>query len=408
MTFAQPMTSAGPGPRPEAARPPGRVAALDGLRGIAIIAVLLFHLELFDGGFLGVDLFFALSGYLITELLLRERSRTGRISLTRFWERRIARLLPAFTVMLLVVSIAVGVSGSRDLIVSTASDGPWAAANLLNWHLIDDSFGYWDRFGVPRVFEHLWSISVEEQFYLVWPLLVVTATAVPRRAPALVLGSAITLSCLSVVAMIALADPADPTRVYMGTDTRAFSLLLGAAAATGPVQSLLSGVAGWSRMLLMIGAAAAIGGMWLSAHGTGSSWLFAGGLPAHSLLCALLIGLVARGPRTIVCRLLGWRPLGWVGRLSYSLYLWHWPVITLLSPARTGLPAIPTVALVLAVSTAAAGLSLTLVEDPIRFRLKGRAAHCTLIGLALVVAAIVAAWLLLPAPTAPLVDVDAL
>ena len=217
----------------------GRLPALDGLRGVAIVGVLLFHAGHLGGGFLGVDLFFALSGYLITDLLLREIRAGGTVSLTEFWGRRIRRLLPALATVLVVVTLLVWVLGDDDLRRSALSDGPWVQANLVNWHLLGEQAGYWEGFGAGRVFGHLWSIAVEEQFYLVWPVVLLLVARRAQRVEARVAWIAVVVSVASLVLMLLLFDPADTTRVYTGTDTRAFSLMLGALMATGPVRRAL-------------------------------------------------------------------------------------------------------------------------------------------------------------------------
>src|SRR6476469_10968331 len=184
-------------PTPQAVRHGQHLPALDGLRGVAIVGVLLFHTGYLAGGFLGVDLFFALSGYLITDQLLREAESTGTVSLVAFWGRRARRLLPALATMLAGVALLVWWVGPPDLVRTTVADGPWVQLNLVNWHLLAESAGYWDRFGAARVFEHLWSIAVEEQFYLVWPVLVAVWW---RRAAAV----AAVISVVSLVAMVVL------------------------------------------------------------------------------------------------------------------------------------------------------------------------------------------------------------
>lgn len=364
--------------------------ALDGVRGVAILGVLLFHTGHLSGGFLGVDLFFALSGYLITDLLLREAAATGTVSLVAFWGRRVRRLLPALATVLVTVTLLVWAVGPPDLVRTTLADGPWVQANLVNWHLLAESAGYWDRFGATRVFEHLWSIAVEEQFYLAWPVLLLV---IARRHVAVV---AVSGAVVSLILMVVLVDPADPSRVYTGTDTRAFSLLLGALVATGPVRARLAGVPGrWAGALSVL-SAAAMGVMWVLADGVSSSWLFTGGLFAHALAAALLIAL-CRGSAV-----LSWRPLRWLGLVSYSLYLWHWPVIVVLSPHLT--EPVRTV-VVFAVSISVAALSKYLVEDPIRFRAgwaRGRTGSLAFTALMVGMAAL---WLLLPAPAPPVVDV---
>ncbi|WP_022927423.1 acyltransferase family protein [Patulibacter americanus] len=400
-------------PRPGTAPPrvgsKPHLPALDGLRGLAILGVLLFHTDHLPGGFLGVDLFFALSGYLITGLLLREVDRTGTVSLMAFWGRRVRRLFPALAVMLVVVAVVVRLGASPPTVRATFADGPWVQLNLVNWHLLAESASYWDRFGEDRVFEHLWSVAVEEQFYLVWPvvlLCVVRVGAAVDRRVALVAGVG---SVVSFALMVVLVDPADPTRVYTGTDTRAFSLLLGAAVATAPVRTAAARVAGRRGAgASMIALTLGMGVAWVLVEGATSSWLFQGGLFVHSAAAALLIGLCVQAPGATMARAFSWRPLRGLGVVSYSLYLWHWPVIALLSPQRTGLDGWGRTAAVFVVSIGVAVLSKVLVEDPIRFR--ARWARGRLGGLAFVTAMVALAvlWSATPAPAPPTIDVTEL
>ncbi|MEU4519206.1 acyltransferase [Amycolatopsis sp. NPDC024027] len=385
-----------------------RLPALDGLRGIAILGVLAFHTGHLPGGFLGVDLFFTLSGYLITELLLREVEATGAVSLVAFWGRRIRRLLPALVTMLAGVTVLVWAAGPPDLVRTTLDDGPWVQLNLLNWHLLAESAGYWDRFGSQRVFEHLWSIAVEEQFYLLWPPVLLVVARFAKRPDTWVAVVAATASIGSLALMVTLAGAGDPSRVYTGTDTRAFSLLLGALVATGPVRAALARAAvrwaGAAAALLMAGIAI----LWSLADGTTSRWLFTGGLFAHSLAAALLIGLCVPAPRTWVATGLAWPPLRWCGLISYSLYLWHWPVFVLLSPERTGLDGLPRTLAVLAVSLGLATLSKYLVEDPIRFRARWARGRSGLLAFTAVMAGLAVLWVVLPAPAPVVVDITGL
>ncbi|WGD37642.1 acyltransferase [Lysinibacter sp. HNR] len=384
------------------------IPALDGLRGLAIFGVLLFHTDNLAGGFLGVDLFFALSGYLITDLLLRELNRSGGISLLGFWERRIRRLFPALALMILAVTAAVWIMGDSDLMKTTRSDGPWVVFNLMNWHLLAESAGYWDRFGVGRVFEHLWSIAVEEQFYVVWPLLVLLVAFIGYRTHRIIAFLAAGIAIVSLVCMIVLVDPGDPTRVYMGTDTRAFSLLLGAVVATGPVRLILGrvtrvwvGVIG-AVLLVVLGAA------WFTVEGTGTNGLFTGGLFAHSIGAAVLVGLIAQGSDDLISRFLSFPPLRWLGLISYSLYLWHWPVIVLLPPEKTGLESWVHSALVIGISIVCAYASLRLIENPIRFHAPwacGRTGAIVFAGLLIL---LVAVWFMLPSGPVTMIDVDRL
>ncbi|MEV6442867.1 acyltransferase [Amycolatopsis sp. NPDC051716] len=382
--------------------------ALDGLRGVAILGVLAFHTGHLPGGFLGVDLFFTLSGYLITDLLLREVGATGAVSLGAFWGRRIRRLLPALVTMLAGVTLLVWAAGPPDLVRTTLDDGPWVQLNLLNWHLLAESAGYWDRFGSQRVFEHLWSIAVEEQFYLLWPPVLLVVARFAKRPETWVAVVAATASVGSLALMVTLAGAGDPSRVYTGTDTRAFSLLLGALVATGPVRAVLARTAVRWAGAVTASLMAGIGILWSLADGTTSPWLFTGGLFAHSLAAALLIGLCAQTPRTGVTSALAWPALRWCGLLSYSLYLWHWPVFVLLSPERTGLGGLPRTLAVLAVSLGLATLSKYLVEDPIRFRARWARGRSGVLAFTAVTAGLAVLWVVLPAPAPVVVDITGL
>ena len=399
MTQVQPARAA----RPATGNKP-HLPALDGLRGVAIAGVLLFHAGHLSGGFLGVDLFFALSGYLITDLLLRETEATGSVSLIAFWGRRIRRLLPALATMLAGVTVLVWAVGSPDMVRTTLADGPWVQLNLVNWHLIAESAAYWDRFGPARVFEHLWSIAVEEQFYLVWPVLLLIIARFGRRMDRWVAAITAVASAVSLAMMVAFVDPADPTRVYTGTDTRAFSLLLGALVATRPVRTVLARAVGrWAGAVSAL-LAAGIGTAWWRVDGVGSWWLFTGGLFAHSLAAALLIGLCVRAPQTLVAKVLAWRTLRWLGLISYSLYLWHWPVFVMLDPQRGW----TRTAAAYALSVGLAALSKYLVEDPIRFRATWARGRSGLLAFAVVMAGLAVLWTALPAPAPPAIDLTEL
>ncbi len=389
------------------------LAALDGLRGAAILGVLLFHTGHLSGGFLGVDLFFALSGYLITDLLLREVTDTGTLSLVAFWGRRIRRLFPALSITLAGVSLLVRAFGSPDLVRTTQSDGPWVQADLVNWHLLAESASYWDRFGPTRVFEHLWSVAVEEQFYLAWPVIVlVIARQVGRQGERWVdrwVGVvAALISAVSVIEMMALANSADPTRVYTGTDTRAFSLLLGALVATRPVGEALGRVVGGRAGGVLALVAVGIATVWVLVDGVNTWWLYTGGLFLHSLAGALLVGLCVQAPRTVVARVLAWHPVRWLGLISYSVYLWHWPIVVLLSPQRTGLDGWARTTVVGAASIGLAAGSKKFVEDPIRFRAGWARGRRGLLAFTVVMIGLAVLWLMMPAPAPQTIDITQL
>ncbi|MGW1976613.1 acyltransferase family protein [Streptomyces sp. NPDC001889] len=378
--------------------PAGRhITPLDGLRGLAVLGVLFFHAGHFSGGFLGVDLFFVLSGFLITGLLLREaRAGNGRIDLLRFWGRRARRLLPALAVTVAGTLLLLWALGPPTLLRHALDDTPWVLSNLTNWHFIADRVGYWQA-GDTRVFGHLWSIAVEEQFYLLWPL-VIGLAARGRHADRCVAAAAVGGAALSLIVMIALTDPVDTTRVYEGTDTRAFSLLLGALMATAPASGLLDRIgeraAGWWALALACG----IGAYWITADGQNSPSLFQGGLFLHALAAALLIGCLARAPRTPLGKVLGTPALRWFGLISYSLYLWHWPVYLMLSEEYLGMAGWGRTAVILGVSIVAAAASKTLAEDPIRFRApwaQGRTGAAALLATFIALAAL---WALIPEP----------
>ncbi len=381
------------------------LAALDGLRGLAVIAVLLFHAGKLQGGFLGVDLFFALSGFLITSLLLSEVDARGRVDLLAFWGRRLRRLLPAVLLLLVVVTVITTLVASVPERAATLSDGPWAQAYVANWHAIAGHRDYWASFELPRMFGHLWSLAIEEQFYLVWPVLVAIIAWRSRHVHRTVAIVCVVASALSLAQMIRLFDPSDPTRVYIGTDTRASSLLLGALLAAAPLRkaaiwftSMLAG----AYTVFAVALAVTIGSFWVLVSGPSSPWIFRGGLFVHSLLAALLVAGCAARPDAAATRWLGWAPLRITGALSYSLYLWHWPMYALLSQQRTGLSGWPLFGLRLVTSFAAAALSKRLVEDPIRFTAlwaRGRSGVIALIGVTVAVAVF---WVVIPHPeTAP-------
>ncbi|MEU7646543.1 acyltransferase family protein [Streptomyces huasconensis] len=372
------------------------IAALDGLRGFAVAAVLLFHAGHLRGGFLGVDLFFVLSGFLITGLLLGEAAGRGRIGLAAFWGRRARRLLPALVCVVVVTLAATWAWGTPAQLRFALDDLPWVGAQAVNWHYIGERIGYWNA-SDTRVFAHLWSIGVEWQFYLAWPL-VVAVTARGRYGERIVALLCGTGALVSLALTVSLGTAVDTTRAYEGTDTRAAALLLGALMATAPVRGLARRVPRRAADPVCLVLAGALAVAWTVTEGEKAPLLFQGGLFLHSLAAAVLIVLLAQVPGTRAARIAGGRLPRRLGEVSYSLYLWHWPVYLLLLPRLSALGGGGAAAVAIGVSLAAAVATRRLVEDPVRFRsgwARGRRGLVAVAALAVVGAGL---WATLPAP----------
>jgi peptidoglycan/LPS O-acetylase OafA/YrhL len=368
------MTTTAAAPRAAPAAPPvrpafGHVPALDGLRGVAVAGVLLFHAGHLRGGFLGVDLFFVLSGFLITSLLLAEWDRSGNIDLRRFWSRRFRRLLPAALLLLVAVAVLAGVTMTSAELHRFRGDALAALADVANWHAIGAGNDYWASSGAPSPLQHMWSLSIEEQLYLAWPLVVVACLAAGRRRrvgrQVLVL-AALGGACLSAAAMAWWSVHDDPLRAYYGTDARASSVLLGGLMAmlvNGQHRGAGLGLGRALRPAVPV-AAVALGAAWLWADGT-SSWLYRGGFPALSLCAAVVVGAVALAEAGRGMRVLEVEALRWLGRVSYGVYLWHWPIYTVIDEDAVSGRWLRTAVRVV-VTLAVASLSYQLVEQPVR------------------------------------------
>jgi peptidoglycan/LPS O-acetylase OafA/YrhL/lysophospholipase L1-like esterase len=347
---------------------------LDGLRALAVIAVIAFHEQLgwAPGGLLGVGVFFTLSGYLITDLLLAQWAKTGRLALADFWLRRARRLLPALFVMLIVVSAWVTVA-DRAQLARLRGAVTAAATYSSNWYLIIENQSYFARFAPPAPLDHLWSLAVEEQFYLIWPWLLLGGLICLRRvrkgrpgAVAWLAAPTVVMAAGSAAAMIALYHPGlDPTRVYEGTDTRAAGVLIGAALAmVWPSRSAAAD--GRARTWLDAGGFAGLALIAVLIWRTGqySPFLYRGGIIVLSVATAAVIAAVATpGART--GRVLGWAPLRWLGVRSYGIYLWHFPVIVL-TTAAYATEDLARAAVQIAATIIIAALSWRYVEEPIR------------------------------------------
>jgi peptidoglycan/LPS O-acetylase OafA/YrhL len=325
--------------------------------------VVAYHLGLpwAPGGFLGVDLFFVLSGFLITGLLVRERRQTGRIDLGRFYARRARRLLPALFVALAAVSLWVAVTGRVTDITSVRADTLAALGYVANWRLVLAHHSYFAQFGPPSPLQHAWSLAIEEQYYLLWPLILL-ALLRGRGSIRRALTGTLVLAAASVATMALLYHPGtDPSRVYYGTDTRAFELLIGAGLALIVVRGHDLVVRRWSGYA-GAGALTALVVLFAKVHDT-SGWMYRGGFLLAALLAAVAVWSASHARPGA---LLASAPLRWIGRISYGIYLWHWPVIVLLTSSRTGLARPALLVAQVAVTLLAATLSFHLVERPIR------------------------------------------
>jgi peptidoglycan/LPS O-acetylase OafA/YrhL len=355
---------------------------LDGLRAIAVLSVIAFHLG-FDwapGGLLGVGIFFTLSGYLITDILLAQLSARGHIKLGRFWLARARRLLPALFVMLAIVVAWVTVFGPaqpqqfRDAVLA-------AVAYVSNWQLIFGDVSYFARFAPPGPLNHLWSLAVEEQFYIIWPFLLLLGTKLVRERPLpsgvrprLALAT-LGLALGSVVLMVVLYHPTlDPSRVYYGTDTRASELLFGAALAmVWPSRRLNHRISVGARNTLDGLGVVGLLGLFLLIWQTDqySPFLYRGGLVLLSLATVLVLAPLAH-PACRLGLIMGFRPLRWVGVRSYGIYLWHFPIIILTTPDDAKGTDLVRDALQVAAIFVVSALSWKYVEEPIRHGAIGR------------------------------------
>lgn len=342
---------------------------LDGIRGLAVVAVIVYHLNpaWLPGGFFGVDVFFVLSGYLITGLLLAEWDRRHDLSLRSFWGRRARRLLPAVFVLIVVVVLLARLFAPGSL-HQLRWDVPAALGYVINWRLIFHHVSYFSSIGRPPLLLNLWSLAVEEQFYLIWPpvLLFILRRGWRRRLPAIALAGAVASS----IAMAVIFQPhTDPSRVYFGTDTHAQGLLIGCALAAcmppwrlNPVVTPRAG-----RILDRSGMAAlAVIAVCCVVFGQYSTMTYRGGFELVDVAAAIVI-LVSVHPAALLGKALGKQPLRWLGTRSYSLYLWHWPILDLTRPgqdiALTGWAAL---VVRLGIVVVAAELSYRCVEQPFR------------------------------------------
>jgi peptidoglycan/LPS O-acetylase OafA/YrhL len=344
---------------------------LDGLRALAVAAVILYHGQVSwaKGGFLGVDVFFVLSGYLITSLLLTERENTGGVDLKAFWTRRARRLLPALFLLLVGVAIYAVVWAQPAELGTIRGDGFATLLYVSNWRFIFDGSSYFQAFQAPSPLAHTWSLAIEEQWYLLWPIALLILMRIVRASTKVFAAVLVGLTLCSAALMAILFHPgADPSRVYYGTDTRAQALLVGAtfAALTAgrhPALRLDRLRRPWLLQTLGIIGAVLVGWMVVRADAQGA-FLYRGGFLLAAIAAVLFVASATVDG--LVASVLSIRPLVAIGAISYGLYLWHWPVDVVLDENRTGLTAFALFAARIAVTGVIATASYLVVERPIR------------------------------------------
>ncbi len=366
-----PRTTKSTEARPDASRLSlPHLGALDGLRALAVIAVIAYHgaPDTIPGGFFGVELFFVVSGYLITTLLLNEFRNEGYLNARQFWGRRFRRLLPSVLVLLASVTLWSAIA-APDLLDQLRAEVAASAAYVANWFFIFNNESYFESFGRPSPLRHLWSLAIEEQFYIVWP--VVVGLCLKHGGIRRLRYAALGIGTLSAVWMILLYEPwTDPSRVYYGTDTRLFGILLGAALACSwrpwerrplPERGVAvvnsAGIAGLAALALLTIA----GSDW-------EPWVYQGGMVVVSVSSALAIA-ASTTPQTQIAQLLANPRLQAIGRRSYALYLWNWPVVVFTRPGiDVPFDGITLFVFRLALTVALAETSYRLIENPYRLR----------------------------------------
>lgn len=345
------------------------IKEIDGLRALAVIMVLAYHLKIpfAKSGLLGVTVFFVISGYLITGILINEIEESGGVDLKNFWLRRIRRLLPAVLSMA-VVMIFVSAVVNRVVFTKGCNDLLSAVFGYNNWWQIFRKVSYFENAGAPSPFTHCWSLAIETQFYLIYPILLILLSKARNRGKVFAAVTAV-LAMISVVLMGVLYSPdGDPSRVYYGTDTRAFSLLIGALAAIQKeyhiikvkLRGKLWAVIGSISVLILIGMM-----MLISSY---SSFLYYGGQAIVSVLATFVVYAVTVS-RSLLNIILGSNILKWIGDRSYSIYLWHYPIIVLMSGGKRAAWWIVILEVVLSVGFAE--LSYRFIETPVRHGIIG-------------------------------------
>lgn len=392
------------------------IAALDGYRGLAVLVVVAFHQDLLDGGWLGVDLFFVLSGLLITRVVMNEHRHTGGISLSGFWARRARRLLPAFVAFMVGVAVFVWwYPEPAQLPASLFGEAVASVAYVANWFTLTATGGYWQQYAVASPLRHVWSLSIEEQFYIVFPLVVVGLVAWRGRR---VLGwvlAALTVGSWSL-ALGLLASGTSFERVYLGTDTRLAAITLGALAGWATTTGSAGWLVRWCRVVAVPAlAVAAVLMVTLAGDTVWTPWRWLAVIVFEVCVTAVLVVAVGEPDRgepsgdpqpgvpvtaePVTNRIMSVGPLVWFGTISYGLYLWHIPVGQALGRVAGDLPVVVAAAVTLAVASGLAWLSYRFIERPVR--LHGLAAFgpsplrrvaAVLVAIALVAGSLAVVW----------------
>ena len=350
--------------------------SIDSLRALAVLAVIIYHVDVnyLPGGFLGVDLFFVLSGYLISSLIIKEYRKTGSLNLYNFYIRRARRLLPAVYFMI-TVGLVVMVLFNEVLLRKSHLDAIFGYIYSSNWWYIFHKLDYFDSFGAQSPFKHLWSLAIEEQFYMIFPLLFLLINRKKKSKDVtyklnknflyVVLG----LILVSLIAHILLFDINNISRIYFGTDTRAFSLLVGVVGAIlYPMEKLHAKVTPQQNIMYSVVSLVSIATLitvmiYTSEYNT---WLYRGGFLLVAIL-GLIVIISSGKQHTLMSRLLSFKPVVFIGKISYSLYLWHFPILVLTTPvSEIGNPNIIFVILRVILTFVLASASYVFVETPIR------------------------------------------
>ncbi len=344
------------------------IPALDGLRAVAVLVVIAYHFGILNatGGFLGVDLFFVLSGFLITSLLVRESRSTGTVHFKQFWARRFRRLMPASLLVLVAVSMWAWAELDSISLHSVRYDLLATLGYAANWRFVASGQSYFELFNAPSPIRHAWSLAIEEQFYVVWPVVTYLFLRARARGESALLAFCVVGTAISTALMWLLFNTDDPSRVYYGTDTRAAQLLVGAIFALIVARRKSAIPPATARVVSTLSCAGVLACVFLLSDK--NSAMYHGGFLAFSILVGVLLVSTVDSHNGPLHWILTSPPVVYIGKISYGLYLWHWPVSVALSETRTPLSGISLTLVRLVVTLVLSVLSFHILEKPIRYR----------------------------------------